>query len=96
MQSIIQHDEGCFLCGDRRNLERHHCLHGTANRQLAEEDGLWVWLCPRCHRGTFGVHGKEGSGIDKTLKQIAEQRWLHHSKKTVDDFIKRYGRNYLN
>lgn len=70
-------------------------MHGTANRQLAEEDGLWVWLCPRCHRGTFGVHGREGHSMDETLKQIAETKWLRMSGKSVQDFIKRYGRNYL-
>lgn len=33
--------------------------------------------------------------FDLHLKQIAEQAWLDHYGKTIDDFIKEYGRNYL-
>lgn len=95
MQSIIQPEKYCFICGSRRDLERHHCMKGSANRRLAEEDGLWVWLCPLCHRGTYGVHGREGHGLDLDLKKIAEAKWLRMTGKTKADWIKRYGKNYL-
>jgi hypothetical protein len=29
------------------------------------------------------------------LQQLAEKTWLEHYNKTVEDFIKRYGKNYL-
>lgn len=95
MVSIIKHGKFCFFCGSERDLERHHCMHGTANRRLAEEDGLWVWLCPECHRGTNGVHGKNGHGKDITLKKAAEYMWLRCYEKTETDWIRRYGKNYL-
>lgn len=95
MQSIIQRERACFLCGAQYPLECHHCMHGSANRRLADEDGLTVYLCHRCHRGTYGVHGREGHDLDLTLKKIAETRWIQMTGKTKEDFIRRYGRNYL-
>lgn len=95
MQSIIQPEKYCFICGSRRDLELHHVMFGSANRKLADEDGLTVWLCPLCHRGTYGVHGREGNGLDLDLKKIAEAKWLRMTGKTKADWIKRYGKNYL-
>lgn len=93
-QSIVKQSDSCFFCG-AVGTERHHCLHGTANRKLAEEDGLWVWLCAECHRGTNGVHGKNGQEKDETLKRAAEYAWITKNGKTVEDWIKRYGKNWL-
>lgn len=95
MDSIIKKSKSCFFCGDTRNIEKHHALHGTANRRLADKDGLWVWVCPECHRGTNGVHGKNGHGKDLTLKMTAEYAWMKHYGKTEYDFVQRYGKNYL-
>ena len=95
MDSIIKTAKSCFFCGSEENLERHHAMHGTANRKLAEEDGLWVWCCPECHTGTWGVHGKYGHGKDLTLKMAAEYAWIRTTGKTEADWIKRYGKNYL-
>ena len=76
-------------------MEKHHAMHGTANRKKADKDGLWVWCCPDCHRGTDGVHGRDGHGKDTTLKMAAEWAWMKHYGKTEDDFRKRYSKNYL-
>ena len=95
MDSIIKKSKSCFFCGSEQNLERHHAFFGTANRRLAEEDGLWCWTCSDCHRGTYGVHGKEGHGKDMTLKMAAEWAWMKWYGKTEDDFRERYGKNYL-
>lgn len=38
-------------------VERHHCIFGTADRQKADEDGLWVPLTPEHHReGKISAH----------------------------------------
>lgn len=70
-------------------------MHGTANRKLAEQDGLWVWLCPECHRGKYGVHGYAGHDMDVALKKAAEYAWITTNKATVNEFITRYGKNWL-
>ena len=91
--SIIPADEPnvCFLCG-LQNIytEVHHCIHGTANRKLADEDGLTVHLCMNCHRK---LHDK-GFG-NRYLQEIAEEAWLKRNNKTIEDWIARYHKNFL-
>lgn len=94
MRSIIPADKPntCFLCG-MTNIytEVHHCLHGTANRRLADEDGLTVHLCMNCHRKLHDqVFG------DLYLQQTAEEAWLKaNPNESLTGWIKRYGKNYL-
>lgn len=95
MQSIIKNSRSCFFCGSETGLEQHHAMHGTANRKLADKDGLWVWLCAECHRGNYGVHGYHGHDMDVALKKAAEYAWITTTGKTVEDWIARYGKNYL-
>lgn len=95
MKSIIQSKKECFECMTYTNLEIHHIFFGTANRQLSEKDGLKVWLCQYHHRGTKGVHGKDGHELDEKLKSIAQMFYMQRYNKTEDEFIERYGKNYL-
>jgi hypothetical protein len=95
MKSIIQSKKECFECMSYSNLEEHHIFFGTANRKLSEKDGLKVWLCPYHHRGTKGVHGKDGHTLDSYLKSIAQLAYMQYYNKTKEEFIKRYGKNYL-
>lgn len=94
MESIVRKSRSCFFCGREGNLHRHHCFFG-AKRKLAEQDGLWVWICPECHQGTDGVHGKHGHGKDLTLKQAAQVAYMCTYDKTEDDFRHRYGKSYI-
>ena len=92
--SIISENKICYVCGKKTNLHYHHIMFGK-NRSKADEDGLTVYLCYDHHEGTFGVHGKCGHNLDMDLKKKAEIKWLKYYGKSTDDFIKRYGRNYL-
>lgn len=80
----------CFLCGAEGHMEVHHCLHGTANRRLADADGLKVNLCMRCHRALHdrGEH-------DRELEAAAERIWMNYNLEHEEGFIARYGRSYL-
>ncbi len=95
MNSILQTGKECYICHKKFSLEIHHIFFGTANRKLSEKDGLKVWLCYEHHRGTYGVHGKYGINLNYFLKKEAEQYYLSKYNKTKEDFIKRYGENYL-
>lgn len=87
-KSIIQHNEGCYICGRSGPLQMHHCLHGI-RRKMADEDGLWVWLCPSCHGK---LHDK---GLyDEHLEIVAQVYWMQNNG-TKEDFIKRYGKSYI-
>ena len=75
--------------------ERHEAFFGIKNRKRSIEDGLVVFLTPEFHRGTNGVHGQDGKWLDNMIKKNAEIVWLRTYNKTVEDFIKEYGKNYL-
>ena len=79
-KSIVQPGEPrCYLCGSRVNLERHHCMTGVANRPLAEQYGLWIWLCHEHHTGKDGVqYNREKSDGIKRLAQIAFEAKYDH------------------
>lgn len=94
MNSLISNEKKCYVCGTQFNLHKHHIFKGVRNRKKADEDGLWVYLCYLHHEGTSGVHGKNGYELDLKLKKLAERKWLEQDR-TVDDFINRYGRNFL-
>ena len=91
MQSILQssNKDCCYICGQYAT-ETHHCIHGTANRRLADEDGLTVRLCNRCHRL---LHDQ--GNFDRELQRIAQKNWMEHYGKTVEEWRERYGKSYL-
>ena len=88
MESIIQSEKRCFLCGRQTELQVHHCISGTANRRLADKDGLTVYLCGECHRK---LHDK--GMCEHYVKAVAQTAWERHYG-TTEEFIKRYGKNY--
>ncbi len=91
MKSIIQEQEDqCYLCGYTQSLEKHHVWHGSANRKLADEDGLTVMLCGFCHRL---LHDRGQN--DRYLMEEGEKAWLRHTGKSIEEFIERYGKNVL-
>jgi len=89
MKSIIQTECVCFFCGTTQNLERHHCIHGTANRKLAEKYGLTVYLCRRHHEE---AHREKAT--DRILQVRAQMAWEERYG-TTNDFVAVFGRNYL-
>lgn len=90
---IPNNDEYCFLCkriGIRvRGTDCHHMLFGN-KRAYADADGLY---CQLCHSHHMRLH-QQGE-YQEELKQLAEQTWLEYYGKTVEDWISRYGKNYL-
>lgn len=101
----------CYICqymedfrnASHRPTEKHHIFHGTANRALADEDGLWVYLCPEHHReGKAAVHGGDCESYDAQLKRLGQRAYeekLREAGKTVEEareaFRARYGRSWL-
>lgn len=91
---IPNNDEYCFICKKNgvyvKGVDCHHMVYGTANRKLADEDGLH---CQLCHGHHMNLH-QQGYYKDE-LQRYAEEIWLKHYNKTIDDWIKRYGKNFL-
>ena len=93
--SIITKDlTRCIECGSS-NVELHEVFYGGRNRHKSIEDGLVIPLCKKYHhRGNLiGIH--KDKELNTKYRKIAEQKWLDYYKKTIEDFIERYGRNYL-
>lgn len=101
-RSIITDDlETDFFDGSPA-AEVHHCIYGTANRRLADEDGLVVGLTHDNHNEKpLGVHFNPVR--DRYLKELAEVAWILKTMKqekimfedAKERFLGRYGRNYL-
>lgn len=97
MKSVIQTKKECYLCRvmlaeeNTRQLESHHIFGGSANRRKSEADGLKVWLCHEHHQGNDGVH------FNPVLMEFLKKRGQlkYEETHTREEFIKRYGRNYL-
>lgn len=94
MNSILQKEKRCFICGLFDLVEEHHIFFGTANRQVSEEQGFKVWLCYEHHRGTIGVHGKLGHSLDLRLKETCEKKYINLGH-TKEEFIKLIGKNFI-
>lgn len=107
MESILSTTKNiCYVCGTAGHTELHHIFFGTGRRKISDREGLVVWLCPECHKGTYGVHGKHGNKINYTLKEIAQEAWEENYKKSYpyknhaeeaarEAFIRMMGKNYL-
>lgn len=74
---------------------RHEVFFGKAYRQKSIEDGLVVFLNYEQHKGTNGVHGKNGEKLNRLLKQIGEKTYREYYHKTKEEFIQRYGKSNL-
>lgn len=72
--------------------ERHEVYFSKAYRQKSINDGLIVFLTRKNHRGTNGVHGKNGDKLNRQLKKLAQKAWCKYYNKTKEEFIREYGK----
>lgn len=88
MESVIQAERECYICRTTIGLHKHHLLHGTANRKIADRYGYWVYLCAM-HHGM--VHGD--AELDKGFKKIAQRKFEQTG--TREEFIRVFGKSYM-
>lgn len=87
----------CWLCGAEgisEPLDRHHIFPG-AYRNKSERYKLTVWLChSSCHIfGKYAVHNNAETML--MLKQYGQKKAMHEQHWTTEEFISRFGKNYL-
>ena len=70
--------------------EKHHVMNGHGYRDKSEEDGLFCFVHPTCHKY---IH--EHPMTARTLK-MRSQKVYEAELGTREQFIKRYGKNYIN
>ncbi len=78
----------CYNCGTTYGLTVEHLLGGST-RRLCDEDKLVVPLCFNCHR-------KKTDDAKWTLEYRQLGQRVYEAKiGTREQFMKRYGKNYL-
>ena len=106
METIMPTTKGiCYICGREGRTEEHHCIHGYANRRIAEKEGLKVWLCHECHRnGKHAVHRCKETDLylEQEAQTVWEQKYIskypydNYSKEAArEEFIRLFGKSYL-
>lgn len=89
---MMHQEKECYICGTTCNLEKHHVYLG-ANRKVAEKYGLTVWLCHYHHQDhKEGVHHNKEM-MDR-LHRLG-QKYFEKRIGTREDFLREFGRNYL-
>lgn len=79
----------------QKYCERHEAIFGRAYRFKSIQDGLIVFLTQEDHTGTNGVHGKNGDKLNRLIKKNAQKAWMEYYQRTKEEWIERYGQNYL-
>ena len=91
--SLLQDEKRCYVCNSLINIHTHEVYYGK-NRKKSIEDGCCVYLCGKHHnQSNEGVHFNHK--LDLELKKQMELYWMKYYNRTIDDFRKRYGKNYL-
>ena len=87
--SVITDDlEHCYLCKSP-HIQIHHCIHGNANRKLADKYHLVVALCPVHHQQLHDSNPQ----MDRYFEKIAQAHFNIAYPEL--DFREIFGRNYL-
>ena len=89
MKSIISNERKCYISGFTHNLDKHHCMNGSAYRRKSEQDGLWVYLNHDIH---MAVHSYRPD-LKRELKAVAQQ--AYERTHTHEEWMERYHKNYL-
>ena len=91
-ESILQEGDGCWLCGNTAGKLDRHEVFGGAYRSKSKADGLWILLChDSCHLN--GVH--KYADLARNIRIHAQTAAQFQYGWSTADFIKRYGKNYL-
>lgn len=90
--SILSTTDECFLCGRTSvKLDRHE-VYGAALRTKSKNLGCWCLLCHEpCHLTTIHQNAEKRRKLKALCQGIAMIRYDW----STEEFIKRFGRNYL-
>lgn len=92
MKSILQTNKECFFCKTTSGLNRHHVYFGTANRNISEQNGFWVYLCAEHHNmSDNSVHFNKD--MCEELQKDCQR--VYCEEHTIKEFRKLIGRNFL-
>lgn len=84
----------CFICGSNHMVELHHIIHGRGKRREHENDDSTIYLCYEHHRGTKGVHGRDGHELDIELKLMLQNKYFDQGLTEDEVRVKMGGKIY--
>jgi len=91
---VTDHETICFFCGRPAECE-HHLIFGSGSRKLAEEDGLKVPSCHKCHNMGSGTESLHNNVMAEKLSKMLGQAVYEARIGSRESFRARYGRSYL-
>lgn len=99
---ITAYQKNCAFCGKPTGT-KHHLVFGRGRRPLADEDGLVLPSCDRCHNmGPISerIHDNAmAEKLSKMLGQLAYEKAQVATGLSEEDarekFRRRYGESYL-
>lgn len=91
---VTEYENVCFFCGRPAECE-HHLLFGRGIRNLAEEDGLKVPSCNKCHNMGAATECVHGSSMSEKMSKMLGQAVYEAKIGSREEFRARYGRSYL-
>lgn len=91
---VTEYKTICFFCGEPAQCE-HHLVFGTGLKKLAEQDGLKVPSCNRCHNMGENLVRVHENPMAETLSKMLGQAIYEKQIGTREEFRKRYGISYL-
>lgn len=94
--SILEEwDDRCFVCTVQESeytpLIRHEIYQGVGRRETCKKLGLWITLCPNCHRK---MHEEPSWTVARELDRYAQGCAQLRYKLSKQDFIRMFGKNY--
>ncbi len=78
----------CYYCNALKN--DLHEIFGGCRRKVSIKYGLVVPVCRTCH-----MIIENDEEVKLKMKQNAEKLWIKYYNKTIEDFIKEFGKNYI-
>lgn len=103
METILTtYTQYCAFCG-RPTENEHHLLFGKGIRPLAEDDGIKLPICARCHTmGNVAERIHDNVMAEKLSKICGQLAWekhkvsMGHTEAEARELFRcRYGRSYL-
>lgn len=91
---VTEYENICFFCGAPAECE-HHLIFGNGKRELAEEDGLKVPSCNRCHNMGMTIERIHDNSMAERLSKMLGQAVYEGKIGTREEFRKRYGISYM-
>lgn len=91
-KSLFDTEDGtCYITQKKCDTARHEIFNKHA-RSYSQQDGLWIAVSPEIHEQ---IH-RNDSDLWDILKRQAQLKWLLADyDRSINDFIERYGKNYL-